>query len=299
MLCSTCRRNDQIRFHLKKGFWRQSAFLQYLIANSKHRRPHARWRHLFADKTRGSCLYRNAPSSPEAYAWGSLCLPGFVRRISAIREASGPYASRTYRQKARQAYRSVAKQKKPGYKKIRKTIGQQLRYLKRNLGSIDRMVADGLFEFLDKRLYRLFLVTQELYRQQYWMYANRTHKVSDRLVSLYQPHVRPMVSGKAKNPVEFGAKVSTSLVDGFSFVEKIGWVIILLRCMWIGFTGHVRIIGIAKRRASGYQIHRWVSPFRRRPYEKNNRGSNVRTGLTGLRLKASSARENVGSAWPG
>ena len=88
-------------------------------------------------------------------------------------QRSGPYASRTYRQKARQAYLSIAKQKKPGYKKIRKTIGQQLRYLKRNLGSIDRMVADGLFEFLDKRLYRLLLVTQELYRQQYWMYANR------------------------------------------------------------------------------------------------------------------------------
>jgi len=29
--------------------------------------------------------------------------------------------------------------------------------------------------------------------------------------------------GEAKSPVEFGAKVSVSLVNGFSFVEKIGW----------------------------------------------------------------------------
>ena len=130
---------------------------------------------------------------------------------------------RTYRQKARKAYLAVAKQKKPGYKKIRKTIGQQLRYLKRNLGNIDRMAGVGLLKFLDKRLYRLLLVIKELYRQQYWMYENRTHKVSDRIVSLYQPHVRPMVRGKAKSPVEFGAKVSISLVEGFSFVEKIGW----------------------------------------------------------------------------
>jgi len=36
---------------------------------------------------------------------------------------------RTYRQKARKLYLAVAKQKKPGYKKIRKAIGQQLRYL--------------------------------------------------------------------------------------------------------------------------------------------------------------------------
>ena len=55
------------------------------------------------------------------------------------------------------------------------------------------------------------------------MYENRTHSISDRIVSLYQPHVRPIVRGKAKSNVEFGAKVSISLVDGFSFVEKIGW----------------------------------------------------------------------------
>ena len=130
---------------------------------------------------------------------------------------------RTYRQKARKSYLAVAKQKKPGYKKIRKTIGQQLRYLKRNLGHIESMVEEGSLKYLSKRLYRLLLVIKELYRQQLWMYENRTHSISDRIVSLYQPHVRPIVRGKAKSPVEFGAKVSISLVDGFSFVEKIGW----------------------------------------------------------------------------
>jgi len=130
---------------------------------------------------------------------------------------------RTYRQQARKAYLALAKQKKPGAKKIRKAIGQQLRYLKRNLGHIDRMAEEGLLIHLSKRLYRLLLVIKELYRQQQWMYETRTHSIGDRLVSLYQPHVRPIVRGKAKSAVEFGAKVSISLVDGFSFVEKIGW----------------------------------------------------------------------------
>jgi hypothetical protein len=130
---------------------------------------------------------------------------------------------RAYRQQARKAYLTVAKQKKPGAKKIRKAIGQQLRYLKRNLGHIDRMAEEGLLIHLSKRLYRLLLVIKELYRQQRWMYETRTHSIGDRLVSLYQPHVRPIVRGKAKSTVEFGAKVSISLVDGFSFVEKIGW----------------------------------------------------------------------------
>jgi hypothetical protein len=130
---------------------------------------------------------------------------------------------RTYRQKARRLYLAVAKQKKPGAKKIRKAIGQQLRFLRRNLRTIDRMIEEGLLAYLSKRLYRLLLVVKELYRQQRWMYDNHQHRIADRIVSLYQPHVRPMVRGKAKSPVEFGAKVSISLVHGFSFVERIGW----------------------------------------------------------------------------
>ena len=55
------------------------------------------------------------------------------------------------------------------------------------------------------------------------MCHHRTHSIPDRLVSLYQPHVRPIVRGKVKSPVEFGAKVSISLVEGYGFVEKSGW----------------------------------------------------------------------------
>jgi len=130
---------------------------------------------------------------------------------------------RTYRQKARKDYLAVAKQKKPGFKKIRKAIRKQLGYLKRNLHNIDIMASEGLLKRLSKRLYRLVLVIKELYRQQLWMYENRSHRIADRIVSLHQPHVRPIVRGKAKSPVEFGAKISVSLVDGFSFVDKLNW----------------------------------------------------------------------------
>ena len=130
---------------------------------------------------------------------------------------------RTYRRKARKSYLAIAKQKKPGLKKIRKAIGQQLCYLRRNLGHIDLMAEEGLLFYLSKRQYRLLLVIKELYRQQLWMYENRKHSIPDRIVSIYQPHVRPIVRGKVRTPVEFGAKVSISLVDGFSFVERIDW----------------------------------------------------------------------------
>ncbi len=115
---------------------------------------------------------------------------------------------RTYRQRARRDYLALAKQKKPGYRKIRKAIRQQLGYLRRNLKTIENMASEGLLKHLNKRLYRLVLVTHELHRQQSWMYHHRSHSIADRIVSLYQPHVRPIVRGKAKSPVEFGAKIS-------------------------------------------------------------------------------------------
>jgi cell pole-organizing protein PopZ len=130
---------------------------------------------------------------------------------------------RTYRQRARKDYLAVAKQKRPGYRKVRKAIGKQLCYLRRNLQNIDRMALEGLLIHLSKRQHRNLLVTKELYRQQLWMYENRSHKIPDRIVSISQPHIRPIVRGKAKSNVEFGAKVSLSLVDGFSFVDKISW----------------------------------------------------------------------------
>ena len=130
---------------------------------------------------------------------------------------------RTYRQKARQAYLRVAKARKPGRGKLRQGIGKQLRYLRRNLDAIAGMAQEGLLVFLPRTRYRQLLVIHELYRQQRWMYTNRCHRIADRLVSLSQPHVRPIVRGKAGTSVEFGAKISVSLVDGVSFVDRISW----------------------------------------------------------------------------
>jgi hypothetical protein len=55
------------------------------------------------------------------------------------------------------------------------------------------------------------------------MYRNRTHQVDDRIVSIHQPHIRPMVRGKVKANVEFGAKVSMSLVNGYAMIERMQW----------------------------------------------------------------------------
>lgn len=67
------------------------------------------------------------------------------------------------------------------------------------------------------------MVLHCLYEQQLEMYAENKHSIPDRIVSLHQPHVRPIVRGKLKAKVEFGAKIHLSLVDGYAFLDTISW----------------------------------------------------------------------------
>lgn len=130
---------------------------------------------------------------------------------------------RTYREKARKAYLTVAKQRKIGQAKVRKAIGKQLKFVARDLRIIEAMASDIGLEALSKAQYRSLLVTQELYRQQLTMYQQRSHQIDDRIVNLTQPHVRPIVRGKAKAKVEFGAKIAISMVNGYAMLEKQAW----------------------------------------------------------------------------
>jgi len=43
------------------------------------------------------------------------------------------------------------------------------------------------------------------------------------LVSLIQPHVRPIVRKKAGKATEFGPKISASSCDGYVFLDRISW----------------------------------------------------------------------------
>jgi hypothetical protein len=131
---------------------------------------------------------------------------------------------RTYRQKARKEYLKVAKQRKANGKAIRKATRQQLGYLRRNLNHIDELIAAGAsLSLLKTQQYRTLLVISEVFRQQEWMYHQRHHRIDDRIVSLSQPQVRPIVRGKAGVPVEFGAKFSASCVDGLAFLDHLSW----------------------------------------------------------------------------
>ncbi len=132
---------------------------------------------------------------------------------------------RTYRKQARKAYLNTAMKRQKTRKEIRKALRKQLNYLKRNLGHIEKLhqaYPKGKTP-LTEREQTYLLVIQELYSQQYQMFREKTHSIEDRIVSIHQPYVRPIVRGKEKAKVEFGAKIQLSLVAGYAFLDVLSW----------------------------------------------------------------------------
>lgn len=132
---------------------------------------------------------------------------------------------RTYRQKARRQFLSIAKNKRPSLRDRRRGIREQLQYLRRNLGHISSLLDEiGSSPFpLPYHRQRQYWIIQHLYAQQSGMHNDRTNRCDDRIVSISQPHVRPIVRGKTSKKTEFGAKISVSMKDGLAFVDRISW----------------------------------------------------------------------------
>ena len=137
--------------------------------------------------------------------------------IDALQEQNTEKKPRTYRNKAHKDSLKYMRSRKHTEKKTREAIRKQLQYLRRDLSAIDAMLQSGL-KLSPKQQLRLETL-RKIYEQQKYMYDNRTHSVSDRIVSVSQPFIRPIVRGKAGKPVEFGAKLDISVSDGWTRLE--------------------------------------------------------------------------------
>ena len=124
---------------------------------------------------------------------------------------------RTYRKRARKDYLKYTRCRKHTAKMTRKANGKQLAYLRRDLNAIDGKLSLG--KNLPSRQTERLGTIRTVYEQQKYMYDNRTHSVPDRIVSVSQPFVRPIVRGKAGKLVEFGAKPDISVADGWTRLE--------------------------------------------------------------------------------
>ena len=132
-----------------------------------------------------------------------------------------PYSKK----KARKSYLNLAKSKKWTKAKCRKAIGDQLHFISladSRLKEYEQQIPE--FEELFPRWLRDRLtVIPKVYEQQKQMYESGTHRCDDRIVSLEQPHVRPINRGKRPEPTEFGQKLHLSVVDGYTYLEQTSW----------------------------------------------------------------------------
>ena len=130
----------------------------------------------------------------------------------------------TYRNLARKDYLAVAKQRQPTRNKRKQALKKQLQYIKRNLPHIQQLIdAGATIECLNKKQYKTLLVLTDVYRQQQWLFDNNKQSIEDRIVSLSQPHIRPIVRGKAGKSVERRAKLSASCFEGYVFLDRMSW----------------------------------------------------------------------------
>ena len=135
----------------------------------------------------------------------------------------GAVKPRTYREKGRKAYLSIAKKKNKTRTELKTAIGRQLRYVKRDLKTIDILLSSFAKNPLKEKDGAYVENIRKVYEQQDFMRRNKTHSVPERIVSIHQPHVRPIVRGKENSNVEFGSKINVSLVDGNAFLDHLSW----------------------------------------------------------------------------
>lgn len=128
-----------------------------------------------------------------ARRWTEAILDHYWKECGAA-DGSG-IKPRTYRGTARRRFLALNKRAKKTAKKIRKELRYQLGCIRRNLGYI-RKYEEAYGTGMLHRIEAERLGTIKIFEgQQRYMLENRTHSVGDRIVSLSQPWIRPIVRG--------------------------------------------------------------------------------------------------------
>ena len=146
-------------------------------------------------------------------------LEGMMDHLQKGRKEPKP---RNYRDVADKEYKRFARKRRPTRREIRKALRKQLGYVRRDLEIVLAMQKDSEVE-LNRKEQRYLETITKLYAQQKEMYDERKNSCEDRIVSIHQPHVRPIKRGKARAETEFGAKLSIAMVNGYADVTRISW----------------------------------------------------------------------------
>lgn len=150
---------------------------------------------------------------------GRRKLEGMMDHLQQGRKGKKP---KNYRKRANMDYKGFVKNRRPKKRQIRRALRRQLGYVRRDLSIVDEMRRDSSVRLSHKEQKYLSTI-EKLYEQQKEMYDNRKNSCEHRIVSIHQPHIRPIKRGKATAKTEFGAKVSIAMVKGYADVTRLSW----------------------------------------------------------------------------
>lgn len=129
------------------------------------------------------------------------------RVTSRLCKAVNVPAPRTHLKKCRSRYLNIVKLRTKPVKKAKECMEYLLTVLYRVMMTFLGILSDNpevKFNMLKRDDRKLFITALKMCHQQKYMSDNGVHGCENRIVSIFQPHVRPVVRGKAK--VEFGAR---------------------------------------------------------------------------------------------
>ena len=154
---------------------------------------------------------------------GSKYIDRMIDKVCGIKKIRKPAG--VERNRIRAIYLNVIKRKHKGSKLIKDALSRMLPLLYRDILTLLNLIGVddetyGRFNCTQKRTIQAVI---DMYHQQEAMLREGKHTCENRIVSIHQPHVRPIVRGKAKAKVEFGAKIGVSNVSGYSFIDHHSW----------------------------------------------------------------------------
>jgi len=170
--------------------------------------------------------YITYPTDSETLNQSRKKLEGIIDNLYINDDKQG-VKPRTYRRSLSKAFLNYSKKRKKKKGDHRKMNRKLLEAVRRNIGYIDTYL--DKFESinapfpLSKHEQHILFVIRTVYDQQKTMYDNRIHSHPDRIVSIFQPHVRAIPRGKTKSRTEFGSKLGVSLDNGFARINTFSW----------------------------------------------------------------------------
>lgn len=154
---------------------------------------------------------------------GSRYIDRMIDKVCGIKGIRKPAG--VERNRIREIYLNVIKRRHKGAKLIKDAITRMLPLLYRDIVTLLSLIGvdDETYGRFNRTQKRTIQAVIDMYHQQEEMLRLGIHTCENRIISIHQPHIRPIVRGKAKAKVEFGAKIGVSVVNGYSFIDHHSW----------------------------------------------------------------------------